>query len=103
MRGDLEAVWPGQLNDPLVHAFLDHVPQRLALGERIDTSDDGRVRRLSCAVRIFGLPTDDELGFEVSWGPALAPTSTTLDLPGVRQVAASAVSFVKDGPASSAT
>lgn len=103
VRGDLEAVWPGKLNDPLVHAFIDHMPQRLVLTERNDTYDDGYVRRLSCAVRIFGLPTDDKLGFEVSWGPALAPTTTTLDLPDLRQVAATAVPFVNDEPASPAT
>ncbi|GAA0323058.1 hypothetical protein [Kineococcus aurantiacus] len=105
-RSDAEAAvqsalwehWPGPPNDPLVHAFVDHVPQRLFLGERNDGYRGHDVLRLSCAVRIFGLPTDDELGLEVSWGPALAPTTTTLDLPDLRRIAASAVSFVDDGP-----
>ena len=110
-RSDAEAAvqaalwehWPGQPNDPLVHAFVDHMPQRLVLGQRNDGYRGYDVLRLSCAVRILGLPTDDKLGFEVSWGPALAPTTTTLHLPNLRQIAASAVPFVDDGPASPAT
>ncbi|WP_157873702.1 hypothetical protein [Kineococcus radiotolerans] len=100
VQGALWEHWPGPANDPLVHAFVDHMPQRLSLGERNDVWDDGRVRRLSCAVRIFGMPTDGKLGFEVSWGPALAPTHTTLDLPNLDQIAASAIPLVKDDPAS---
>lgn len=92
--------WPGQANDPLVHAFVDHYPQRLSLTERNDVWEDGRTRRLSCAARIFGLPTDGTLGFEVSWGPALAPTRTTLQLPDLRRTVASAVQLVEDDPTS---
>jgi hypothetical protein len=101
VQADLYEHWPGQLNDPLVHATVDFMPQRLSLVERNDFTGHGDgVLRLSCAARIFGLPTDDTLGLEVSWGPALPPTSTTLQLPNLRQTAASAVPFVYDGPAS---
>lgn len=103
VQNELSELWPWPLNDPLVHATVDHMPQRLALGERNDAYGDGRVLRLSCAVRIFGMPTDDKLGFEVSWGPALAPTYTTLDLPNLRRIAATAVPFVRDDPTSSTT
>jgi len=96
VQGELWELWPGQPNDPLVHAFIDHMPQRLALGDRNDAYGGHGVLHMSCAVRILGLPTDDKLGFEVSWGPALAPTSTTLNLPNLRQVAASAALLVPD-------
>lgn len=99
VRGQQWEQWPGNANDPLVHAFVDHMPQRLALTERNDTWDGHDERRLSCAMRIFGLPTDDQLGFEVSWGPALAPVSTTLQLPDLQRLAASAPQYVGDDPA----
>lgn len=100
VQGALWEHWPGPANDPLVHAFVDHYPQRLSLGERNDVWDDGRTRRMSCAARIFGMPTNGKLEFEVSWGPALAPTHTTLDLPDLPQIAASAVLLVNDDPPS---
>lgn len=98
VQGALWEHWPGPLNDPLVHAFVDHMPQRLALGGRNDAYSGQGVLRISCAARILSLPTDDRLGFEVSWGPALAPTTTTLHVPDLRQIAASAIPFVEDDP-----
>ncbi|WP_432574102.1 hypothetical protein [Kineococcus sp. SYSU DK005] len=103
VQAELWQHWPGSPNDPLVHATVDFVPQRLVLGERSDAHGDGRVVHISCAARIFGMPTDGKLGLEVSWGPALAPTFTTLDLPGLHEIAASAVRFVDDEPASPPT
>ncbi|WP_432573200.1 hypothetical protein [Kineococcus sp. SYSU DK005] len=103
VQAEMGGHWPGQLNDPLVHATVNFMPQRLVLRGRSDGHGDGRVVHISCAARIFGMPTDGKLGFEVSWGPALAPTFTTLELPGLRRIAASAVRFVDDEPASPPT
>ena len=101
VHADLWEHWPDAPNSPLVHAFVDHMPQRLVLTDRNDAYGDGpHSLRLACAARIFGMPTDDKLGFEVSWGPALAPTHTTLELPNLREIAASAVRFVSDDPTS---
>ncbi|WP_432572292.1 hypothetical protein [Kineococcus sp. SYSU DK005] len=91
---DLREHWPEPPGNPVVHASVDRVPQRLFLGERNDARGGDGVRRISCVARIFGLPTDDRLGLRVSWGPALPPTSTTLDLPGLREIAAGAIRFV---------
>lgn len=99
VQSDLWEQWPGFANDPLIHATVDFMPQRLSLLERNDGYGDGDgVRRVSCSARIFGMPTDDTLGFEVSWGPALPPTHTTLQLPNLRRTAAGAVPFVPDDP-----
>lgn len=103
VQAELGQVWTGQLNDPLIHASVDFMPQRLSLIERNDAYGDYGELRLACAARIFGMPTDDKLGFEVSWGPALAPTYTTLHLPNLRQIAATAVPFVRDDPTSPTT
>lgn len=99
VQGDLWEHWPGPADDPLIHATVDFIPQRLSLLGLNDARGHGDgVVRISCQARIFGMPTDDTLSFEVSWGLALPPTHTTLQLPNLRQIAAGAIPFVPDDP-----
>ncbi|GAB3470188.1 hypothetical protein AB1207_13580 [Kineococcus endophyticus] len=103
VQSQWEALWPGRPHDPLVHVTLDHGPQRrLSWAERRDDSTLDGVRYISSASRILGLPAGGQLDFEVSWGPALAPVSTRVQLSHLQRLTDRAL-LLLDDPRSSPT
>lgn len=96
------ALWPGWPHDPLVHVTMNHGPQRrLSWAGRRDESTIDGVGYISSSARIQGLPAGGQLDFEVSWGPALAPVFTRVQLSHLQRLTDKALPFVDDpGPSS---
>ena len=103
VQSQWQALWPGRPHDPLVHVTLNHGPQRrLSWAERRDDSTVDGVRYVSGAARILGLPAGGQLDFEVSWGPALAPVFTRVQLSHLQRLTDRALPLLDD-PRSSST
>ncbi|WP_432572281.1 hypothetical protein [Kineococcus sp. SYSU DK005] len=100
VQAQREALWPGRPHDPLVHVTMNHAPaQRLSWAERRDDCTIDGVRYISCSARLLGLPAGGQLDVEVSWGPALAPVLTRVQLSQLQRLTDRALPFVEDpGP-----
>lgn len=86
--------FPAGADEPVVHVGVGGIRQRLPLHARGDHSSGTGARHVSGELRVLGLPADGRVTVDVSWGPSLPETSTTLQLENLEEVAASAVALV---------